>query len=107
MHAQSEKLYKIVQQAKKCKVTSAMALREMLVRITPRKRVCGCSALFITREEFDEFICCVVPPWYGLMSLIHEWGFPAAQPKRALAAAEALLENRRDNFVSSASRGNC
>lgn len=83
-----------------------MALREIgeiLVRITPRTRVCGCSALFITREGFDgsrvnhAFICCIVPLWYCLTSLIHEWRYhtaqPNAQPNCTLAAAEALLEN--------------
>lgn len=64
-----------------------MALREMLASITPRKRVCGCSAFFLTREELDGsrvnhgFICCIVPLWYCLMSLIHKWRYHTAKPQ--------------------------
>lgn len=47
---------------------------EMYVRIAPRASICSCSALFVTRGEFDGsrvshafIICCTDPLWLCFM----------------------------------------
>lgn len=54
--------------------SSSESSGEMYVRIAPRASICSCSALFVTRGEFDGsrashafIICCTDPLWLCFM----------------------------------------